>query len=515
MARSGANIQYDEEDIYDDDNEHALLLNEFPPPRRHKGKFLPNLDRKTLIRIVVICLGIAAAVTISLVNIFPDRPAAGRALAIFTLASLLWASEALPLYATSLLLPILIVVLRVMCDADYNPLGAKEAAAQVMGVLFSGTVLVAFGAFTMSAAFSKYNLSYRLATIVLSRVGKKPHIVMLALMFLGLFLSMWMNNVASPVVVVSVIAPMLQEFHAGDRYTKALLLGIAYSNNIGGMTTPISSPQNLIAYDVIVAAGKDISWGKWLAVSMPISIMCTLVVWIYLWLFFRPDVEEVDPVPERVLEPFSLIHVFVLIVCGGTIVLWAIGSQIESFVGSPGITALVPVVLFFGFHLLDKADFKDLPWDILMLLAGGLALGGAIKSSGLLDVMARSLASAVDSQGLWVITLAFTCFIWLFSNFISHTVAAIIILPVIADVGSRVGGGEYVALLVISGVLIDSGAMALPVSSFPNAQVYSLRDKREDQFVTAADFVKTGFILGILEIILLMGIGYFLLLWIL
>jgi len=149
-----------------------------------------------------------------------------------------------------------------------------------------------------------------------------------------------------------------------------------------------------------------------------------------------------------------------------------------------------------------------------MLLAGGIALGGCIKSSGLLDLMAHGLANAVKSQGLWVITLSFTLFIWSFANFISHTVAALIVLPVVANVGARIGGGTHIVLLVMSAVLIDSGAMALPVTSFPNAQVYSLKDENDSQFVLTTDYVKTGFILGLIEVVLMMGFGYFLLLWI-
>jgi len=360
-TKFNANIQYDDSLSEESNDERDLLLKDFTDNNgSRKGFFHPVPDKSMVIKAVSIFLAIAVAIVISFVDIFPHRPPAGRALAIFSLASILWATEAIPLYATSLLIPILAVVMRVMCDSDYTPLDSKSAAKEVMGVLFSGTVLVAFGAFTMSAAFSKYKLSNRLATIVLSRVGKKPYVVMLVVMFLGLFLSMWMNNVASPVVVVSVIAPMLQDFRAGDPYTKALLLGIAYSNNIGGMTTPISSPQNLVAFDVITNANKTITWGTWLAVSIPFSIVCTLVVWAFLWIFFRPKIKEVNPIPPSKPEPFTIVHVYVLIVCCGTIILWALESQISSFVGDSGITGLLPVVLFFGIQVLNKSDFKDL-----------------------------------------------------------------------------------------------------------------------------------------------------------
>jgi len=150
-----------------------------------------------------------------------------------------------------------------------------------------------------------------------------------------------------------------------------------------------------------------------------------------------------------------------------------------------------------------------------MLLSGGLALGDAIETSGLLQIMADALAALVKDSNEWLVLLSFASFIWLFGNFISHTVAAIIVLPVIAEVGCHLGGGDCMAghfkLLVIGSVFIDSGAMALPVTSFPNAQCFSLHDKDGNRFLSAMDFVKTGFILGIFELVLLMSVGYVLL----
>lgn len=133
-----------------------------------------------------------------------EAPAARRALALFLFVAVLWATEAIPIYVTSMLIPILVVVMRILVDSKGVPLEAPDAAdvthflhqiliflKRVMGSLFSGTVMVALGAFTMSLALSKWNLSYRLAAFILRRVGKRPSIVMLTIMFLGLFLSMW------------------------------------------------------------------------------------------------------------------------------------------------------------------------------------------------------------------------------------------------------------------------------------------------------------------------------------
>jgi len=499
-------------------------------PLTENGQSLPTIgiqsfipEKLSIIKVVKILVAIIVAVVIYNVKIFEDQPAARRALSLFSFVAIMWATEAIPIFVTSLLIPILVVTMKVLVNPTTNePLSAKDAATEVMGTLFSGTVLVALGAFTMSLALSKYNLSYRLAAFVLSRVGKRPPVVMLTVMFLGLFLSMWINNVASPVVCISLVQPMLQELPPSEVYAKTLLLGIAFSNNIGGMTTPISSPQNLVAINVIEGTTwnttansmitGDLDWPRFLAVSLPFSILCVLAVWAYLWIVFKPTIKEVDPLPPRKLESITTKHIFVVAVCVVTVILWAINNEIVAFTGNTGIIALIPVVCFFSSGILSKDDFKELSWDILMLLAGGLALGDAIQSSGLLAIIAKHLAEAVSNSSHWVVLLTFASFIWLFGNFISHTVAALIVLPVIANVGCSLGGGNcdlgHYKALVMGSVLMDSGAMGLPVSSFPNAQAFSLQDATGKRYLSILDFIKTGFVLGIIELILLMTIGY-------
>ncbi len=150
--------------------------------------------------------------------------------------------------------------------------------------------------------------------------------------------------------------------------------------------------------------------------------------WFVLLLcsFTSSALKEVDPLPPRKLEPFSVRHAFVVVVCLTTITLWAVNNYVENFLGGTGIVGLIPVVCFFATNVLkynlqvlphnhsSKNDFKELSWDVLMLLSGGLALGAAIQSSGLLGILAKNLAAAVQHSSLWVITLVFTVHvIWL------------------------------------------------------------------------------------------------------
>jgi len=151
-------------------------------------------------------------------------------------------------------------------------------------------------------------------------------------------------------------------------------------------------------------------------------------------------------------------------------------------------------------------------WDVLILLSGGLALGDTIQSSKLLDIMAKVIADSVKHSPLWIAMLFFLVLIWIFSNFISHTVSAIIILPIVSQIGCHIGDGNCIqghyTLLVISAVFAASCAMSLPVASFPNAQVYTLHDQHGNSYVTTKDFFTTGPILGLILLTILSTLGY-------
>lgn len=356
---------------------------------------------------------------------------------------ILWVTELIPVWVTSLLIPILCVWGSVFhIPGNINvPEDSTNAAKRVFSKFFSSAVMLALGAFTMSSAMTKYQLSDRLAYFVLSSVGRKPAVVMISIMFLGIFLSMWISNVAAPVVCLSLMRPILQDLRFGDTYIKALLLGIAYSNNIGGMASPISSPQNIVALQVIQSYNMDVNWGQFLGISIPFAIVCTLGAFGFLWIFYRPKLSKIPKLPEKRLDRFGFNQIVVLLISILTITLWAIQDIVKPLTGDNGITALIPCVVFFGMGLLDKNDFKSLSWDVLVLLGGGLVLGEAIQGSSLLSIIAKGISEIVKGQHVWVIMVAFSMMMWAFGNFISHTVAAIIILPVVAEVACAVDGG--------------------------------------------------------------------------
>lgn len=250
---------------------------------------------------------------------------------------------------------------------------------------------------------------------------------------------------------------------------------------------------------------------------MPFSIVCVLASWAVIWFINRPKLNHLELVfPSDGLMPFTVWHVIVLVVSIITVLLWALENEIIGLFGGNGMPSLIPVIIFFAFGFLTKKDLKEsLPWDVLLLLAGGLVLGYSITQSQLLDVIATSLGSVVSKLSIWVVLLSFSFLTWLFGNFVSHTVAAEIILPVVYAVGSSLAettGVDHRVLLVCGAVILDSGAMGLPVSSFPNVQAFAVVDSSGKQYLTTRDFIINGFTVGLIEVCLLMSLGYGLLL---
>lgn len=246
--------------------------------------------------------------------------------------------------------------------------------------------------------------------------------------------------------------------------SKAVIMGIALASNIGGMLSPIASPQNVVAVGIMKPAP---TWIQWFFIVIPVGVVSLLVIWVLLLITFQPSKGTTIAPIRPVKEKFTGIQYFVSIVTIVTIGLWCASHQLEGVFGDMGVIAIIPIVLFFGIGILTKEDFNNFPWTIIILAAGGLALGKAVKSSGLLHTIAGVVTKEVEGMSLYGVLVVFSSLILIIATFISHTVAALIILPLVFDVGSNMDE-PHPNLLVMGGVLMCSAAMGLPTSGFPN-----------------------------------------------
>ncbi len=257
---------------------------------------------------------------------------------------------------------------------------------------------------------------------------------------------------------------MLRNLPPGSNMSKAVIMGIALASNIGGMLSPIASPQNIVA---ISNMKPEPTWLQWFFIAIPVGIISILLIWAVLIVSFHPSRGTIIVPIRSVRERFTGVQWFVTIVALITIGLWCTSHRLESVFGDMGVVAIIPIILFFGIGVLTKEDFNNFPWTIIILAAGGLALGKAVQSSGLLDTVAASISAEVESFSLYGVLVVFSSLILVIATFISHTVAALILLPLVARVGDDMDE-PHPRLLVMAGVLMCSAAMALPTSGFPN-----------------------------------------------
>jgi phosphate transporter len=438
------------------------------------------------------------------VDIFSNRQE-NYCFALLIFAAVMWATEAIPLYATSLMIPFLIVPLGIMRNADGTPMAAKAAASAVFHSMFSGTIMMLLGGFALAAALSKYGIAKAFATHILSRAGTRPRWVLLAIMSVATFLCMWISNVATPVLCFSLINPILRTLPDGSSVAPCLLLGIALASCIGGMTSPISSPQNIVTLQYM---SPNPGWGIWFGVALPISIISVVVCWGILLLVYRPDravphLNTIKPTRDKI----TMTQVFVMLVTILTIALWCAESSIEEHIGDTGIIAAIPLFVFFGTSILGKDDLNAFLWSVVVLAQGGMALGNAVTSSGLLQDIALRIKEGVQELEPIAILAIFAFLILVFSTFVSHTVAALIIVPIVQQVGANLPV-PHPNLLVMGAGLACSAGMGLPVSGYPNMSAIMMEDPTGKPYLKTKDFLIVGIPTSIIVTLLIFTLGY-------
>ncbi|KAI1290656.1 low-affinity phosphate transporter [Mortierella claussenii] len=436
-----------------------------------------------------------------------DSPEKQNCFAILIFASLLWATEAMPLFVTSLLVPLLVVMLRVMRadDENHTRLDSHAAAKKIFSLMFSPVIMLLLGGFAVAAAMSKFHIAKAMATVVLSRAGTRPSAVLLANMLVATVASMWISNVAAPVLCFSLIQPILRTLPPGSSFAKCLILGIALASNVGGMASPISSPQNIIAIEYMNPAP---SWLEWFLVALPVCLICDLAIWaLLLWVYEPSSNTPTISTIRSTKDPITGTQVFVCVVTVITIILWCFEHRLEWLFGDMGLIAIVPLLAFFGTGILTKEDFNNFLWTVIILAMGGIALGKAVESSGLLHMIALEVQGYVSHMSAFAVCCVFASMVLVIATFISHTVGALIILPIVAQVGATLPD-PHPRLLVMSAALMCSGAMGLPVSGFPNMNAIMMEDEMGQQYLGTGDFLKVGVPSSVVACMTIVTLGY-------
>lgn len=391
-------------------------------------------------------------------------------LSIFLLAAIFWILEPIPIYATSVLVILLQVFLlsREGPLVQMNPefLAGFEAPSYTVyfGTLANPIIILFLGGFVLAAGAVKYQLDRNLSRIILKPFGTQPAYILMGLMLVTALLSGFMSNTATTAMMMAVILPIAAAAPEGDRFKIALALSIPFAANVGGILTPIGTPPNAIALGALNAQGVVIPFTSWMLLTAPVVIVLLTFLWFILVRVY-PSSQKQLPLNLKGSFLISRNAIIMYLVFGLTIVLWVT----ETLHGIPsGLVAFIPVALLPTFNIIDRKDIRSLPWEVLWLMAGGIALGMAMSQTGmdrwLVDLVPWS---ALGSAG----TLAAFGFVAiLLATFIANTVAATLLIPIMMSlVASGVADGFAIQSAALTVALGASLGMSLPISTPPNA----------------------------------------------
>ncbi|GHJ86009.1 hypothetical protein NliqN6_2411 [Naganishia liquefaciens] len=450
---------------------------------------------------------LACGVLVGVIQAKPfDREEESNCLGMLLFCTILWATEAIPLFVTSFFVPFLTVVLRMIRSSDGEDvrLSAADATKYIFSQMFSPTIMLLIGGFTIAAVLSKTRLDVMTATRVLNAAGSKPSVVLLCLMLVATFASMWISNVAAPTLCYALIKPITDELPPKSAFSRCLIIAIALAANIGGQASPISSPQNLIA---LASMDVPLSWLQWFAIALPVATVSIVAIWAFLHINYRWEHDLEIPRMRKNQDPLTMTHYYVLFVTLFTIALWCGEKSLEAWIGDMGIIAIIPIIAFFGTGILSKDDFHNFHWSIVFLAMGGIALGKTVLSSGLLDDLNRVLENAVEGKSLYTVLIFFSGIALVIATFISHTIAAVLLVPIAEKIGSAMED-PHPRLLIMATALICSAGMGLPVSGFPNMTAITQENKLGQRYIEPSDFLKNGIPASILALIVIVTIGY-------
>ncbi|CAH0533521.1 Sodium-dependent dicarboxylate transporter SdcS [Vibrio stylophorae] len=422
-----------------------------------------------------------------------------RVIAIFLLAALCWVLEPIPIYATS----VLIIVLELLLISDkgifFFQQGNGEASfghllshKEIMATFASPIIMLFLGGFFLAMAATKYRLDVNLARVLLKPFGEDPKFVTLGLMLITAIFSMFMSNTATTAMMLSILTPVLAVFATSDPARVALALSIPIAANIGGIGTPIGTPPNAIALKYLTGENA-ITFGEWMAFGVPFVVVLLAFAWGLLCLFYPAEQKSMKlEIKGKFLKTPKAITVYLTF--GVTILLWLMGSKhgMNSYT-----VALIPVAVFSLTGIINKEDLKKISWDVLWLVSGGIALGLALDKTGLASNMVHSIP--FDDFSPYVVLLGAATLCLLMANFMSHTATANLLMPIMAALGASMTslapmGGEITLILVVT--FAASLGMSLPISTPPNALAHATGN------VSSNQMAKTGVIIGIVGVLM-------------
>ncbi len=429
-----------------------------------------------------------------------------------------WITEAIPIAATSLLPLVLFPLLGIM--------GIKQTSIAYSDPM----VLLYMGGFMIAISIEKWNLHKRIALTIISFIGTDLKRIILGFMVATAFLSMWISNTATALMMlpigmavvaqlgINLMDPKVTQSMIGQ----ALMLGIAYSASIGGMATIIGSPTNIVFVGVVKELfQQDIGFAQWMMVGFPVAVGLLVVCWLYLVHIaypFPPSLELSGGKEEiqRQIDQLGTIgreEKMVLLVFVAVAFCWMTRSFILNYflpALDDTIIALAGALLLFilptgpknSGRLLNWKAAEKLPWGILLLFGGGLAIAAGFQETGLATWIGTQFV-LLENLPFWIFLIIIIAAVNFLTEITSNTATASMILPILAAVSLAMGVHPYG--LMISATMAASCAFMLPVATPPNAIVFG------SGYLTIPQMMRTGIWMNLISICVLVVTTYFVL----
>ncbi|MCC6142202.1 MAG: SLC13/DASS family transporter [Candidatus Hydrogenedentes bacterium] len=460
-----------------------------------------------------------ALLVLFLTDLDPQRPQVTYTAAIAVLMAFWWITGALPLAVTALVPLVLFPAFGILDSAD------------VAALYINDTIFLFIGGFLVALAMERWDLHRRIALRLLKIFGRRPRGILFGFMAPTFFLSMWISNTATAMMMVPIATSVilrLEEHNdaaAHERFATGLLLSIAYSASIGGTATLVGTPPNL-AFARIFAdtfpAAPEISFATWFLFGFPLALVLLVSLWLLLAFFYCPRGSSLGLPPNLIRQQFEALGprtgaqnvVGIAFVALALLWLTRVGLDIGSlhlpgwadlfpvpaFVGDGTVAIGVALLLFCipapgprGRHILDWPTARDLPWEIVLLFGGGFALAGGFKTSGLSAYVGQQLQVLSVLPPL-LLVFAIALIMSFLTELTSNTATTQLMLPVLAALAVAIGVDPI--LLMVPATLACSYAFMLPVATPPNAIILGAGR------VSVAQMARTGLVLNMIAVVL-------------
>ena len=400
---------------------------------------------------------------------------ARHALFILIVASALWITESIPPFAVSFL----IIGLAVFFLESPAPLDITDDWEKYVNTWSSPVIWILLGGFILAIGAQITKFDRKFSGVIIQKFGNKPYNLLLGIMLTTGVLSMFISNTATTAMMLTIIIPFAKKYGKQEPIVKAMLLGIAAAATLGGIGTVIGSSPNAIALGILQSYGYDFSFVDWMIPGIPTAIILILLSWYVLKTLYKTNLKKLElefedePTPRELADRNTKENrVIVVLTFLVTIGLW-MTSTIHMI--PVAVVSLIPIVIFTAVGIIQAEEIKLIPWDTLILVAGGLTLGIAINDSGLAAYMVV-LIPVFENPIVIIMVLAFITS--LASNVMSNTAAASILIPFSAILVPP----DYILLVVVVLGFAASTALLLPISTPPNALVFSTNYLKQSDF---------------------------------